>query len=86
MSSIDEIRALLAATTEQARTVQGLLAQAAQELEAVRGQIAHAAQGSNHPAIAEADGLYATGLDQLTQLQPLVAAAQEATTTYLHSL
>ena len=86
MSSIDEIRALLASTTEQATSVQGLLAQAAHELEAIRGQIAQVAQGSNHPAIAEAGGLYATGLEQLSQLQPLVAAAQDATATYLHNL
>ncbi|MEU3272548.1 hypothetical protein ABZ639_17040 [Saccharomonospora sp. NPDC006951] len=86
MSSIDEIRAHLASTSEQATAVLGMLAQAAQELDAIRAQIAQAAQGSNHPAITEADGLYATGLDQLSQLQPLVAAAQNATTTYLHNL
>ncbi|MCR3719920.1 MULTISPECIES: hypothetical protein [Prauserella salsuginis group] len=86
MSSIDEIRAHLAATNEQATAVLGLLAQATQELDTIRGQIAQAAQGSNHPAIAEAGGLYGTGLEQLSQLQPLVSAAQDATATYLHNL
>lgn len=86
MSSIDEVRAILAASNAKAEGAQGALAHAAQEVREVEGSLMHAAQGSGNAAIQEAMGLYAQIADQAEQLLGLVSAARAAVDAYAASL
>ena len=86
MSSIEEIRAVLASSNEQADSVLGALAQAAQTTTEIQGRLHAVAEGSIQAPVHEAIGLYAQITDSVGQLIGMVSAARSAVQTYATSL
>ncbi|WAL65597.1 hypothetical protein ORV05_32740 [Amycolatopsis cynarae] len=86
VSHVDEIRAILAATNQQAENVFAALAQASQDTDQIRGQLHQVAEGSNQAAAQEALGIYAQLRESLDQVMGLVSAARTSVETYAASL
>ncbi|WP_091506682.1 hypothetical protein [Amycolatopsis sacchari] len=86
MSSIEEIRAVLAGSNEQAEGVLGALAQASQAASEIQGRLHSVAGGSSQAPVQEALSLYAELCNTVDQLMGMVTAARSAVETYAASL
>ena len=86
VSSIDEIRAVLASSNEQAEGVLAALAQASQTANEIQGRLHQVAAASNQAAAHEAMGLYAQITENVSQLMGLVSAARSAVESYAAGL
>lgn len=86
LSSIDEIRAILAASNTKAEGILGALAQASQDTQEIQGQLNQATQGSSQASVQEAMGLYAQIAATFDQLMGMVHAARGAVDTYAAGL
>ncbi|AIJ20117.1 traB gene [Amycolatopsis methanolica 239] len=86
MSSIEEIRAVLAGSNEQAEGVLGALGQASQAVSEIQGRLHSVAGGSSQAPVQEALSLYAELRDTVEKLMGMVAAARSAVETYATSL
>ncbi|WP_435061908.1 hypothetical protein [Amycolatopsis thermoflava] len=86
MSSIEEIRAVLAGSNEQAEGVLGALTQASQAAAEIQGRLDSVAGGSSQAPVQEALGLYAELRDTVDRLVGMVTAARTAVETYAASL
>lgn len=82
MSSIDEVRATLAASNSNAEMALGMLAQAKQTVQETTGTVQLATSGSGHASIQDALGLYAQVSADIEQVIGLVNAARAATDAY----
>ncbi|NIH85768.1 hypothetical protein [Amycolatopsis granulosa] len=86
MSSIDEIRAVLASSNEQAEGVLAALAQASQTTTEIQGRLHQVAAASSQAPVHEAMGLYAQITENVSQLMGLVSAARSAVESYAANL
>jgi hypothetical protein len=86
VSSIDDIRAILAASNERVEEILGAFALVAQAVEENKGRLYQVAGGSTQAAIQEAMGLYAQVADAIDPLMGMVIAARSSVDTYAASL
>ncbi|MFE3178682.1 hypothetical protein ACFXPA_44115 [Amycolatopsis sp. NPDC059090] len=75
MSNVEELRAVIANATEQAKGARGALMQAVQVLSEQRAAVARATQGTASADVDQGLGLFDSAIDGIDQIVGMVSAA-----------